>query len=145
MNKNTITWLVIIVLFIIGVVWLIRTPGKPGELDSFASCIAESGATYYGAFWCPNCKNQEAMFGRSAKLLPRIECSTPDGKGQLPVCTEAGISGYPTWEFANGVRTTGTQTLAQLSQATSCPLPGDSSSVETNEGIGESSEVPPAQ
>lgn len=120
--KKGIVWLFI--LAGIGlVVWAIIAPSKPGELDTFAQCINDSGATYYGAFWCPNCKNQEAMFGRSAHLLPRVECSTPDGRGQLQVCQEAGITGYPTWEFANGDRVSGTQSLETLSTVTGCPLP----------------------
>lgn len=121
--KNKIIWVIIVLVVVGGLVWLVKTPGKPGKLDTFAQCLNDSGAKYYGAFWCPNCKNQEALFGRSAKLLPRIECSTPDGKGQLPICQDAGIEGYPTWDFANGTRSTGTLTLAQLSEATGCALP----------------------
>lgn len=125
MNKKII-WILVLVAVIGGMVWLVKTPGKPGRLDSFAQCINDSGATYYGAFWCPNCKNQEALFGRSARLLPRIECSTPDGKGQLPVCQEAEIGGYPTWTFTStSTRLTGTQSLEALSVATGCPLPED--------------------
>jgi len=116
-------WLLVALLLIGAVVWLARTPGKPGQLDAFAQCISDSGATYYGAFWCPNCKNQEAIFGRSARLLPRVECSTPDGQGQLQVCQEAKIEGYPTWDFALGTRVTGTQSLEALSESTGCPLP----------------------
>lgn len=125
MKKSTIYWMVFFLVFFGFVGWLVTTPGKPGKLDAFASCIAESGTTYYGAFWCPNCKNQEAMFGRSAHLLPRIECSTPDGRGQLPVCTEAEITGYPTWEFPDATRETGTISLERLSEATGCLLPED--------------------
>ena len=122
MNKLWI-WVLVVAVVIGGLVWLIRTPGKPGRLDAFASCIKESGATYYGAFWCPNCKNQEALFGRSARLLPRVECSTPDGSGQLKVCQDANIKGYPTWDFANGTRESGTLSLKRLSEATGCLLP----------------------
>jgi hypothetical protein len=126
MNTKKIIWIALALLIAGGLVWLIRTPGKPGRLDAFASCVKESGAKYYGAFWCPNCKNQEALFGRSAKLLPRIECSTPDGKGQLQVCQDAGIEGYPTWDFVSGTgtaRVTGTQPLERLSELTQCQLP----------------------
>lgn len=118
-----IIWILVLALLVGGVVWLVRTPGKPGKYDEFASCIAESGAKYYGAFWCPNCKNQEAMFGRSARLLPRIECSTPDGRSQLPVCREAGIEGYPSWDFPDGTRVTGTQSMEALAEATGCTVP----------------------
>ena len=122
MNKLWI-WVLIIVIVIGGIIWLVRTPGKPGKLDAFASCLKESGATYYGAFWCPNCKNQEDLFGRSASLLPRVECSTPDSRGQLQVCQDASITGYPTWEFADGTRQSGSLPLERLSEATGCPLP----------------------
>jgi len=123
MNKNTIIGILVAVAVIGGLVWLVKTPDKPGRLDAFATCIKDSGAKYFGAFWCPNCKNQEALFGRSAKLLPRTECSTPDGKSQLPVCQEAEIKGYPTWDFTDGTRVTGVQSLETLSEKTSCPLP----------------------
>lgn len=122
MKKSTIIWTIIIIVLIIGLVWLIKTPAKPGEFDSFAQCLTDSGAKYYGAFWCPNCKNQESMFGRSARLLPRIECSTPDGRNQVQVCADAGITGYPTWVFADGTRVSGTQSMEFLSEKTSCPL-----------------------
>ena len=116
-------WLLVILLLIGGIVWLIRTPGRPGKLDSFAYCIKDSGALFYGAFWCPHCQNQKALFSSSAKLLPYIECSTPDGKGQIAVCTEAGIEGYPTWKFPDGTIKTGEVSLEDLSELTNCPLP----------------------
>src|SRR5690606_1699273 len=106
MNQKWL-WIGVFILFVVGVVWLVRTPGRPGQLDAFASCLAEEGATFYGAFWCPHCQNQKAMFGRSARLLPYVECSTPDGRGQLQLCTDAGITGYPTWIFEDGTIETG--------------------------------------
>ena len=121
--KDKIIWILVLVLLIAGVVWLIRTPDKPGKLDAFATCIAESGATFYGAFWCPHCQNQKAMFGTSARLLPYVECSTPDGNSQLPVCNDAGVKGYPTWEFADGSRESGEVSLERLAEKTSCTLP----------------------
>ena len=116
-------WLLVLLLIIGGVVWLVRTPGKAGKLDSFATCLKDSGALFYGAFWCPHCQNQKSMFGSSAKLLPYIECSTPDGKGQLPVCNEAGVQGYPTWKFPDGTVKSGEVPLAMLAELTQCSLP----------------------
>ena len=123
MKKTAIIWTLVTLAVVVGLVWLIRTPGRPGQLDAFAQCISDSGATFYGAFWCPHCQNQKALFGSSAKLLPYIECSTPDGRGQLPVCQEAGVEGYPTWDFADGTRIPGEVTLERLSELTSCELP----------------------
>jgi len=65
------------------------------------------------------------MFGASAKLLPYIECSTPDGRGQLPLCTDAGVTGYPTWLFADGTKESGEVSLEKLSEKTSCELPAE--------------------
>lgn len=121
--KQTIVWVLILTLFVGGVVWLVKTPGRPGKLDSFASCVKDSGALFYGAFWCPHCQNQKALFGSSAKLLPYIECSTPDGNSQIPMCTEAGVKGYPTWKFPDGTVKEGEVSLAEISTLTNCPLP----------------------
>jgi hypothetical protein len=122
MNKKAV-WLLIFLVFIGFVVWLIRTPGKPGKLDGFASCIKDSGALFYGAFWCPHCQNQKAMFGSSSKYLPYVECSTADSQGQLQVCKDAGVTGYPTWKFPDGTVETGEISLNRLSELTSCELP----------------------
>lgn len=109
----------------LGVVWLVRTPVKAGKFDTFAQCIADSGTTFYGTFWCSNCQNQKAKFGSSVKLLPYVECSPKSGKGQLPICTDADIEAYPTWEFPDGSRVKGDISLERISEATSCPLVED--------------------
>ena len=108
-----------------GIIFLMMTPGKPGKLNAFATCLKDKGAIFYGAFWCPHCQNQKALFGKSAKLLPYVECSTPNGQAQLQSCIDAGIKTYPTWQF-NGSSTdrlTGEIALATLAEKTSCELP----------------------
>ena len=116
-------WILVALVLIGGFVWLVRTPGRAGKLDAFATCIKDAGATFYGAFWCPHCQNQKALFGPSAKLLPYVECSTPDGNSQLPVCTAAGVQGYPTWKFADGKVESGEVSLTRLAELTQCTLP----------------------
>lgn len=96
---------------------------QPGKYDTFATCLKDQGALFYGAFWCPHCQQQKAMFGKSEKLLPYVECSQPSGQGQLQVCVDADIKSYPTWVFADGARLDGTQSLETLAQRTSCELP----------------------
>lgn len=96
---------------------------QPGAYDELAQCIAESGATFYGAYWCPHCAAQKEMFGASARLLPYQECSLPNAQGQTQVCTDAGVKTYPTWVFSDGNRLEGTQTMASLGEATGCALP----------------------
>jgi|CXWL01.1.fsa_nt_gi thiol-disulfide isomerase/thioredoxin len=100
-----------------------KTPLGPGALDTFATCLKDRGAIFYGAFWCPHCQATKAMFGTSAKLLPYVECSNPDGKTQTQVCIDKGIKSYPTWVFPDGSELTGERTLQELSDKTTCALP----------------------
>lgn len=115
--------MVVLVVVIGGLVILQRAGNKPGQYDELAKCIGDSGATFYGAFWCPHCAKQKEYFGKSAELLPYVECSTPDSKGQTQICIDKQISGYPTWEFADGSRITGEQLPATLAEKTGCTLP----------------------
>ncbi len=122
-KKSTLIW-TISTLVIVGalITFLVYEGKKPGQYDTLAQCINDSGTKFYGAFWCPHCQVQKALFGKSAKLIPYVECSTPDGKGQLDVCTTAGIKGYPTWVFPDGSVESGEQDLATLAAKTNCSL-----------------------
>lgn len=124
-NKTAWSWVIILVLFSGFVFWLIKTPGRqvPSKYDAFATCIKDSGAKFYGAFWCPHCAAQKALFGTAVKNLPYIECSNPDGQTQNETCNSVGVKSYPTWVFANGTTTTGEQSLETLAEQTSCVLP----------------------
>ena len=111
MNNNIKIFLSVIALLILGVVATVilrlgsgTTPGGPGKYDTFAQCLKDKGAVFYGAFWCPHCQAEKKLFGSSVKFLPYVECSTPDGNGQLQVCKDKNITGYPTWELADGTR-----------------------------------------
>ena len=116
---------IVLVLLVGGVAILLSKERQPGELDSFASCLKDKGAVFYGAFWCPHCQNQKKLFGDSEDLLPYVECSTPDGNRQLSVCQEKNIQGYPTWVFTDGSRVGGEMTLSELAEKTSCALPAE--------------------
>ncbi len=119
-----IFWLVILALIVAGLGSSMFIKAQPGTFDTFAQCLKDKGVVFYGAFWCPHCQNTKAMFGNSAKLLPYVECSTPDGKGQTQICIDKEIKNYPTWTFPNATTTlTGEHTLQELSQASECPLP----------------------
>ncbi len=124
MQKGSIIILIITIAVIGGLGYYINQQNsKPGELDGFAQCIKDKGTIFYGTFWCPHCQNQKKVFGRSARLLPYTECSTPDGKGQLSVCTEKGVKSYPTWVFADETTLTGEVELSVLAEKTGCELP----------------------
>lgn len=92
-------------------------------LVDFAQCIKDSGALFYGAYWCPHCQQQKASFKSAAKTLPYVECSTANGQGRLAVCEEAGIEGYPTWVFADESRLSGEQSFTSLAEKTNCVAP----------------------
>ncbi len=104
-------------------VYFFKKESGPGPLDSLAQCIKDSGTIFYGAFWCSHCQAQKEAFGASEKLLPYIECSTPDGKSQVALCVDKGIKGYPTWVYPDGSVETGEQTPRHLAEKTGCEIP----------------------
>ena len=121
-NKTIIIIVGLLIISLAAVLW-IKSSGQPGELDAFADCLKEKGAVFYGTFWCKHCQNQKALFGKSVKRLPYVECSTPDGRSQLSICKAKNIESYPTWEFNDGSRLAGVLSLTQLSEKTGCQLP----------------------
>lgn len=128
MNNNIKIFFSVIGLLILGVIAMVliqsnSVPPGPGKYDVFASCLKEKDAVFYGAFWCTHCQAQKKLFGSSAKLLPYVECSLANGKGQIQECIDKKIAGYPTWEFADGSRLNGEIPLVKLAEKTSCVLP----------------------
>jgi len=121
----------LIVVVVAGLVFA-RAQSEPQQAattqyDDFAQCLDDSGATFYGAFWCPHCNDQKRMFENSAEI-PYVECSTPNRQNQTQICIEKEITGYPTWILADGERLDGVQELETLSEKTGCELPpGDRS------------------
>ena len=124
LNKKVVIYSTVgLLAIIIFSIFLVRQSNTPGKYDQFAICLGEKGAKFYGAFWCPHCRSQKSLFGKSSDKLPYIECSTPDGNGQLEVCKNAGIESYPTWVFSDNSSENGELTLEKLSEKTSCTLP----------------------
>ena len=127
MDKKTINYIsggIVVAAIVVGlVVFFSSNNSQPGKFDVFAQCLNDKGAVFYGAYWCPHCKNQKAMFGKSEQYLNYIECSTPDGRGRTQECKDKKIEGYPTWEFADGSRESGEVSLEKLAEKTSCELP----------------------
>lgn len=128
-NKQKIK---IFVAAIIGALFVViglgMTMNKPkvNNLDGFAQCIKDSGAKYYGAFWCPHCQKQAALFGSAKQYLPYIECSNPD-KSQTQICIDEKIESYPTWILKDGTRlpveNDAGVSLKTLAEKTQCVLP----------------------
>jgi hypothetical protein len=133
MDKNSKSKIIKLIAFIVGLILIVAGIGifakpktevvKYSNLDGFAQCINDSGAKFYGTFWCSFCGKQKESFGSAKQYLPYVECSTPDGKGMLEVCKKEGIDGFPTWKFTDGTELSGLQDLEVLATKTSCELP----------------------
>ncbi|MFA6353393.1 MAG: hypothetical protein WCW93_00450 [Candidatus Paceibacterota bacterium] len=125
-DKRNIKIFVLVVGFLILgtiAVVLFRSNSNSVNYDAFATCLKDKGAIFYGTFWCPHCQAEKKLFGSSEKLLPYVECSTPDGRSQMQICKDNKIESYPTWTFADGSELKGEVTLQQLADKTSCILP----------------------
>jgi thiol-disulfide isomerase/thioredoxin len=122
-NGVMLFWLGIIALVVIGVGASFYVGKQPGKLDALAQCLTDKGVVFYGAFWCPHCQKTKKMFGSSARLLPYVECSTPDGKDQTQICKDKKITSYPTWVFPDGSILNGEHTLQELAAKSGCALP----------------------
>ena len=118
MKQNLVLAAVLIALLTGAGVFLVARREAPAALDSFAQCLAGKGATMYGADWCPHCQNEKRAFGDAFRIVPYVECPEDPGR-----CLAAGISGFPTWIFADGRRFEGEQGVTNLAAASGCPLP----------------------
>ncbi len=88
----------------------------PLELESFAQCVTDTGATMYGTEWCSHCRAQKATFQSAFELINFVDCDVNSAR-----CQEAGITGYPSW-IINGEKYEGSQTITKLATITGCSL-----------------------
>ncbi len=114
---------IVIVGMIVAKAFESESPYHNDMLGEFASCISESGATFFGAYWCGHCQAQKRDFGSASDIVPYVECALPGNEGQAEECSLAGITAYPTWVFGNGTKLQGRQTFETLANMTGCPLP----------------------
>ncbi len=120
-NKILLIAIAVAIVLIIGALWYASAPKQApvsvNALDSFAKCLAQKGLVMYGAYWCPHCQNQKALFGDSFQYVNYVECTQ-----EVQKCTAAGIEGFPTWITSDGQKLVGEQTLETLSQVSGCAL-----------------------
>ena len=135
-DKSMIVGALALVIFVGAILYVVSgnsSPAAPAASDTstttavasgpalaLAQCLKQNGVVFYGAFWCPHCKAQKAEFGDAVPALPYVECSTPDGNAQTPICIQKNITSYPTWVFPDGSRLTGEQPLETLADKGSC-------------------------
>jgi len=128
-KDNYLIWVFLGIVLLIFVVFYFSRQSSSSlsndksHLNEFAQCLEESGAIFYGAFWCNHCDDQKDAFGSAFQYVNHVERSTADGRGQLLACQQAGIEGYPTWTFADGSREYGSLPLEILANKTNCVLP----------------------
>ena len=113
-----------VILAALGATYYVGYFRRMHQYDEFARCLSKHDVKMYGAYWCPHCSEQKAMFNASFKYVPYIECGLPETTSQLQqVCTDAGIKHFPTWQFPPmGERVEGAIPLEDLSLRTGCPL-----------------------
>ncbi len=93
---------------------------KSMTATELAQCLRAKGAKYYTASWCPQCARQKRMFGQGGRALPAVECSLDGDRKQTRACKRADIKSYPTWEFADGQKSSGVKSLVWLARRSGC-------------------------
>ena len=92
------------------------------DLVAFAQAIAASGATFYGAAWCPHCTAQKELFEDGGKYLPFVEVTNGD-RSRNQIGIDNNISVFPTWVLEDGTRHEGIMSLDELSAFTGIEIP----------------------
>ena len=92
------------------------------DLVAFAKALTQAGTKYFTAAWCPHCNAQKAMFDDGANYLNAIEVTNPD-RTLNEVGTANNITSFPTWEFPDGTRISGLQTLQTISERAGVAIP----------------------
>ncbi len=90
---------------------------EPVDMETFAKCLTEKGATMYGSQSCSHCKHQKEMFGENFVHINYVDCAV-----NMNTCISEGIRGYPTWKIG-GNSYEGVQELATLGRLTGCGVP----------------------
>jgi uncharacterized membrane protein len=91
-------------------------PGSPYQ-EALARHLRDTGARFYGAYWCPACNEQKRLFGNAAGQLPYVECDPRGAGGRPDLCAQVNVRAFPTWTIA-GQRREGVlplETLAAMS------------------------------
>jgi len=92
------------------------------DMKALAQAITDSGAIFFGADWCPFCTEQKGLFGEGASNLPFVEVSNPQHTLNQ-IGADNNISSLPTWDFADGTRVTGVQSIEDLIAYTGISIP----------------------
>jgi hypothetical protein len=84
------------------------------QQQALANHLKARGAVFYGAYWCPACTQQKALFGKEAGArLPYVECTDASGSAR---CSAASIRAFPTWDMPGKPRLVGVQSMEELAR-----------------------------
>ncbi|MBE9107976.1 hypothetical protein IQ273_00870 [Nodosilinea sp. LEGE 07298] len=101
-------------------------PSDAGVSSSYEAQLAQhltaTGGVMYGAYWCPHCADQKAMFQNAVDQLSYVECAADGDNPQPELCQQKGIEGYPTWEI-DGQLYPGVQSLDELADLSGFSAP----------------------
>jgi len=92
------------------------------DLVAFAKALTQAGAKFYGTAWCGYCNAQKELFEDGANFLPYINVANPD-RTLNQAGIDANISNFPAWDFPDGTRLVGLQTLETISQRSGVAIP----------------------
>ncbi len=125
--QKTEPWQIVAVVFLVvlvfGAAFYAVNHRRAPKYDAFAKCLAGKKVTIYGLYWCEHCAEQKEMFGASFQYVPYVECGIKGSRQEEPVCLQAGVKNFPTWQFPDGTRAEGAQPLEFLSKKSGCDLP----------------------
>jgi hypothetical protein len=95
-------------------------PPKDGQYAKLAQCLTSKGVKFYGAFWCPHCAEQKAIFGDDLRYITYVECDPRDPTSKPDECAAKGVKAYPTWFFPGQGTETGVHQPADLAKKVGC-------------------------
>ena len=86
------------------------------QTHRLAKQLNQVGARFFGAHWCPACKEQMKLFGKQAgRHLNYVECGLPDKyPDQVNQCRDENIRSIPTWTRPGSARLEGVQSINTL-------------------------------
>ena len=81
-----------------------------------ADQLSKVEAKFFGAHWCPACKEQMKLFGKQAgRDLNYVECGLPDKyPDQVSQCRDENIRSIPTWTRPGSPRLEGVHSINTL-------------------------------
>lgn len=83
-----------------------------------AKCLTGKGFVMYGREGCSACALEKSYFGEAFSYVSFFDCQVNEGNKKI--CTDKGISGYPTWEDSSGKQYKGAIPLNVLADLSDC-------------------------